>query len=142
MQARRSKNGQQVFDFYNKFQTLSDKEILQIIKKLENEYSQEDGNDVDTSSIINMSLKERASSINGKNSTIINIPLKDTFNSAGSIDFEHITQGKSHVNKQNTGLFASPDKDFKISESINYRDILAWRERQEEWKQLERNHKT
>jgi hypothetical protein len=46
------------------------------------------------------------------------------------------------VNKQNTGLFASPDKDFKISESINYRDILAWRERQEEWKQLERNHKT
>jgi len=81
---------------------LSDKEILQIIKKLESEYNQEeDGNKLDTSSIINMSLREnsRSSTINGKNSSIINIPLKDTFNSESSTVLEQLTSGKSHVNK-------------------------------------------
>ena len=29
------------------------------------------------------------------------------------------------------------DKEFKINESINYRDIISWRDRQEQWQSLE-----
>ena len=56
-------------------------------------------------------------------------------------NLEGVGQHKGFNNKQNTGLFSAPDKDFKVSESINYRDILAWRERQEEWRELERHGK-
>ena len=117
--------------------TLSDKEILSTIKKLENELILEDG--VDTASIINMNLKDNRNPGNSSRS-IINIPLRDSI--SGSLDLEDIQAKKSITNKQNTGLFAAPDKDFEINKPITYRDILAWRERQEEWKQLERHHKT
>lgn len=38
-------------------------------------------------------------------------------------------------------MFSGLDKDFKIIESINNRDILAWRERQEEWDDIVRQGK-
>lgn len=47
-----------------------------------------------------------------------------------------LNQQKNYNFKLNTGLFSSPDKEFKLGEPISYRDILAWRERQEEWKDL------
>ena len=42
----------------------------------------------------------------------------------------------------NSGIFGPPDKDFSIKESLNYRDILAWRDREDEWKSLDRMKKT
>jgi hypothetical protein len=39
-------------------------------------------------------------------------------------------------------LFAPPEKDFKVNDSLNYRDILAWRDRQQEWFDIERLHKS
>jgi len=58
------------------------------------------------------------------------------------IDKAELNQQKSQTNLMNSGLFGPPDKDFDIKESINYRDILAWRDRQDEWKALERLKKT
>ena len=42
-------------------------------------------------------------------------------------------------NRQNTGMFSALDKDFKVTDSINHRDILAWRERQQEWEDIMRH---
>jgi len=48
----------------------------------------------------------------------------------------------SNINIQGTGLFSSPERDFNVSAPISREDILSWRERNEEWIELERLGKT
>jgi len=101
---------------------------------------------MDTSALINMNLKENSYSTGNLNqsSSIIEIPMKDTISQTGGFNVEEDSFSSSPRNfnyKQSSGLFGSPDKDFKINETINYRDILAWRERQDEWRDIERKHK-
>jgi hypothetical protein len=130
-------------DLFNKFQSLNDKEILQLIKSLEPHLKEEDGN-IDRSSLINMNIKDGFANTSPKQN-LINVPIKDLFKTSLAVDqngeFTTFGPQKGLENKQSTGVFAPPDKDFKMNESLNYRDILAWRDRQDEWKSIERNFK-
>lgn len=136
-------------DIFNKFQSLSDKEVLQMIKSLEPHLIDEDGSK-DVQSLINLSVKDDAElrdpNLPNKKQSLINVPVRDLFKQSITGGAQGQAQGlgtsRGSEHRLNTGVFAPPEKDFKVNESLNYRDILAWRDREDEWKTYERRHKT
>jgi hypothetical protein len=136
MQAKRGIKPEN-YNLKKKFESLSDKEILSNLKSLE--LDSEDG--TVESSLVKLNLQGDQSD----NGDSISIPMKDAFvgksvqvsSKKPNTTLNDWLGSKDVSTKQNTGLFASMDKEFKINESINYRDIISWRERQDDWRNLE-----
>ena len=42
------------------------------------------------------------------------------------------------INVTGSGLFSAPDRDFKVSDPIKDKDILSWREREQQWDTFQR----
>lgn len=107
-----------------KFSSLSDAEISQMIKNFERNLIPEGKNAIDLESL---NLGDR---------------LNDPFNTEQADSFLKNVGGQNKNPQGGSSIFASPEKDFRVSEGLNYRDILSWRERQQHWNQLQRQGKT